>query len=241
LGWTIAYTHTQWIDNIHFTGGGNSTFGDNDFPQNIYDIRNERSSSTNRFPHRLVMAPIWDLPFGRGRMLGRNWHPVLDAIAGGWQVSTIGTLQSGAPFGVAVQNGTAEIRNDTAPGTTLRPDLTGEPLELPNRGDPAPDGIIGKVFLNEAAFAKPAQYTLGNSSRTLPGVYGPILASFDFMLAKNFRWGEHYRAQFRWEMLNFMNTPYFGLPNQAFGDSNFGIIGGASGRRIMQFGMKLYW
>lgn len=241
LGWTVAYTHVQWIDNLIFTGGGNSTFGDNDFPQNIYDIANERSGSTNRVPHRVVVAPIWDLPFGRNRALGSNWHPVLDAIAGGWQVSTIGTMQTGAPFGVLVQNGPADIRNDTAPGTVLRPHLTGAPIELSNRGDPAPNGIIGKVFLNEAAFENPAQFTLGNASRTLPGVYGAPIVSFDFMLAKNFRWGERYRAQFRWEMLNFMNTPQFNLPNQAFGDSNFGIVGGASGRRIMQLGMKVYF
>ncbi len=61
------------------------------------------------------------------------------------------------------------------------------------------------------------------------------------MVAKNVRWGEHLRLQFRWEMFNALNTPQFGLPNQNFGNSSFGQVGGAGGRRIMQFGLKLYW
>ena len=46
FGWTIAYTHTQWIDNIRFIGDAD-TFGDNTNPQDLYDLRNERSKSVN--------------------------------------------------------------------------------------------------------------------------------------------------------------------------------------------------
>ena len=126
LGWTIAYTHTQWIDNIRFIGGGD-TFGDNDNPQDIYNMRAERSSSVNRLPHRIVMAPIWDLPFGHGRKWGGSWHKVLNGIAGGWQVSSIGTLRSGGYFGMGVANG-GDLRGDNAAGIALRPNLTGEAL-----------------------------------------------------------------------------------------------------------------
>ena len=72
LGWTVAYTHTQWIDNIRFIGDAN-TFGDNDNPQNIYDLSDERSNSVNRLPHRIVLAPIFELLFGRNRRWGSRW------------------------------------------------------------------------------------------------------------------------------------------------------------------------
>jgi len=61
------------------------------------------------------------------------------------------------------------------------------------------------------------------------------------MLAKNFRFQERWRVQFRWEMFNFMNTPAFGLPAQTVGATDFGWVTSASARRIMQFGLKLYW
>ena len=70
------------------------------------------------------------------------------------------------------------------------------------------------------------------------------------MLAKNFRAGERWRAQLRWEMFDTFNTPEFliwsGSANTStdiFGAGNFGAITAtsAAGRRIMQFGLKLYW
>ncbi|MBI1358064.1 MAG: hypothetical protein GC160_27335 [Acidobacteria bacterium] len=238
FGLTMVYTHTQWIDNL--VSQGNS-FGDNDQVQNIYNLRAERSGSTNRIPHRVVIAPMYDLPFGKGRRFGSNWHPVLNAVAGGWQVSTIGTLQSGAPFGVTVLNGARDILGDSADGKVLRPDLVSSQLYATDKGQALTDGNFGLAWLNPAAFALPAQYTHGNASRTLPGVYGPGIVSFDTMLAKNFRWADRWRAQFRWEMFNFSNTPQFGLPGQDVGASNLGLVQSASGRRIMQFGLKLYW
>ncbi|MEZ5362499.1 MAG: TonB-dependent receptor [Bryobacterales bacterium] len=238
FGVTVAYTHTQWIDNIVSQG---ASFGDNDQVQNIYNLRAERSGSTNRVPHRIVIAPIFLLPFGKGQMFGSNWHPVLSSILGGWEVSTIGTLQSGAPFGVEVLNGARDILGDSADGKTLRPDLVSSQLYASDKGQALSNGNKGLSWLNPDAFAVPAQYTHGNASRTLPGVYGPGIVSFDAMLSKNFTWGEGWRAQFRWEMFNFTNTPQFDLPGQSLGSSGLGQITGAGGRRIMQFGLKIYW
>ena len=241
FGFTIAYTHTQWIDNLQFTGGGLSTFGDNDRVQNIYNLKGERSRSTNGIPHRVVIAPIIDLPFGRGRRWGSNWGGIPNAILGGWQFSTIATIRSGAPFGAVVLNGPRDILGDSAAQTVLRPDLVSSQLYSQNKGEALTNGDKGLAWLNPDAFADPADFTHGNASRTLPGVLGPGRISFDAMVAKNVRWGEDVRLQFRWEMFNALNTPQFGLPNQNFGRSAFGQVGGAGGRRIMQFGLKLYW
>jgi hypothetical protein len=243
FGMTVAYTHTQWIDNIRFTGGVD--VGDNDQIQNLYDFASERSSATSRIPHRVVLAPIYDLPFGRNRRFGSSWHPVLNAIAGGWQLSTIGTLRTGAPFGLSVQNGPRDYLRDNAPGSTLRPDYASgisgvDSLYHPRKGQPREDGF-GVYWLNDAAFAFPGQFQFGNTSRTLPGVRSPARYNFEFMVAKNFRAGERFRAQFRWEMFNMFNTPQLLLPNQSFGSGDFGIITNARGRRIMQLGLKLYF
>jgi len=43
---------------------------------------------------------------------------------------------------------------------------------------------VCKGWLNPAAFANPAPFTYGNSSRTLPQVLGPGLINFDSLLAK---------------------------------------------------------
>ena len=236
LGWLVAYSFTRWIDNLISQG---TPLGDNDQIQNIYDLKNERSLSTNDAPHRLVLSPIYDLPFGKGR----HWlkRGILSNIVGGWQVATIGTLQSGSPFGVTVLNGPTNLLGDNSDGTILRADLVpGQPLYASDKGSPAA-GVRGISWLNPAAFTSPAPFTFGNSSRTLPGVLGPPLINFDSLVAKNFRVKERWRAQFRWEMFNMTNTPYWGAPNDAVGGTSLGVISSASSRRIMQAGLKLYW
>ena len=50
-----------------FVGGDDATFGDNDQVQNIYNLRGERALSQNHVPHRAVLSPVFELPFGKGR------------------------------------------------------------------------------------------------------------------------------------------------------------------------------
>ena len=238
LGWTVAYTHTQWIDNIRFIGDAD-TFGDNDNPQNIYDLSDERSSSVNRLPHRIVLAPIFELPFGRNRRWGSSWNKVVDAMLGGWQISSMSTLRSGGYFGVNVEQG-GNLRGDNAAGVALRPHVTGAPFKSATQGEPAA-GVIGFNWLSADAFELPDPYTLGNAGRTLPGIRGPARYNFDLMLAKNFRWGENWRARFSWEAYDFTNTPAFNIPNTALGSGQFGVVVGTlpNSRRIMQVGLRI--
>lgn len=95
--------------------------------------------------------------------------------------------------------------------------------------------------MNPAAFAEPDRFTLGNASRTLPGIRGPWGLNFDLMLAKNFYFGERWKAQFRWEAYDFTNTPTFLLPNGNLGSGSFGYVIGTlpNSRRIMQVGLRI--
>ncbi|MGH9674705.1 MAG: carboxypeptidase regulatory-like domain-containing protein, partial [Bryobacteraceae bacterium] len=181
FSWIAAYTLSKWIDDVPFTSNTGATpFGDNDAPQNIYDRRNERSLATNHIPHRLVFSPIVELPFGKGkRWLDRGG--VANAVLGGWQISTLATLQKGAPFGVAILNGGRDILGDTT--ATLRPNLVGNP-NASNQGEPA-GNVRGLYWLDPAAFANPARFTHGTASRTLPGTLGPGIVDFDDMVAKS--------------------------------------------------------
>ena len=239
FSWVLAYTFSKWIDNCVFVGGDDVTFGDDDQIQNIYDLRNERSASTNSIPHRLVVSPIVDLPFGKGQRW-LNQGRILNALLGGWQVSTLATFRSGAPFGLTVLNGPRDILGDQADGKNLRPDVVGDPSAGVDRGAPAA-GIRGIYWFNPDVFQAPARFTHGNVSRTVPRLLGPGSVNFDSLVAKNFQIADRWRLQYRWETFNSFNTPEFNLPNQSLGGGGLGLVTGAGGRRIMQMGLKLYW
>src|SRR5205085_1451321 len=70
-------------------------------------------------PHRVVIAPIVELPFGRGKWIGgkSNWSNVL---VGGWVAAAVFTYQSGFPIGPSQGNSNSNLL-----GNRQRPTLTG--------------------------------------------------------------------------------------------------------------------
>ena len=237
-GWLVSYTWSKWIDNVVFVGADDATFGDDDQIQNIYDLRHERSLSTNHIPHRLVVTPIVELPVGHGKKWLNRAGP-LNWIVGGWEVSTIATIQSGSPFGVTVVNGPRDILRDAADGKNLRADIVSDPrLPSSQKGQPA-IGQRGIQWFNPDAFRPPPMFTHGNAARTV--LLGPGIVNFDLAVMKNFRVRERYRVQFRWESFNAFNTPTFGPPGSGLGAGGFGISDAGASDREMQFALKLYF
>src|SRR5262249_10892482 len=58
----------------------------------------DRDYSTGDIPHYFGASVVWDLPIGPGRSM--NPGGALGALAKGWSVATVMTLQSGVPVAV---------------------------------------------------------------------------------------------------------------------------------------------
>ena len=65
------------------------------------NLKAEWGIGSNDATHRLTTAFIVDLPFGRGRWLGRDMNRAVDAVVGGWSLYTVLTLQSGQPLAIS--------------------------------------------------------------------------------------------------------------------------------------------
>src|SRR5439155_23575482 len=108
--------------------------------------------STFNIPHRFVTSALYTLPLGKGQQF-LNHGGIVDQIVGGWQISTIASMQSGSPLDTTAW--------DSA-GTNFNPSsnrLNCNALDtiLPN---PTHD-----FYLNPAAFANPLVGTDGNCGR----------------------------------------------------------------------------
>ena len=239
VGYIFLYTFSRWYDNAPFVGENAASLGDHDWFQNVHDFASEWSLSGNHAPHRMVFSPVYELPFGKGKLV--NLSGPLNAIAGGWQISGIYTFQSGSPFGVTVLNGARDVKGDNAADATLYADLVGDPNH-PSRGEPAVGGRRGILWTNEAGFEVPALYTLGNAGRKVPGTLGPGTPHiFNIAVSKNTQITERLRAQFRFETFNSFNTPEFNNPRDQVGQSGFGVVNAGNSHREMQLGLKLYF
>lgn len=147
----------------------------------------------------------------------------------GWQISSIGTMQTGLPLTVTGAN------NQLA----SRPNSTGISAKL--------DDPSAAAWFNTAAFVNPPDFTYGNVGRTLPDVRSPGTVNWDVSLMKNTRITERVGLQFRAEAFNVLNHVNLGQPNTAFvagpngmnSSGSFGVISSARDPRQIQIGMKL--
>jgi hypothetical protein len=175
--------------------------------------------------HRFSFGANYELPFGKGL------KGAAGAALGGWQTNGSLTWQTGLPFTVTDQQAVSGIIG----GGAERPNLVSQDIRVDN-----PTVGVGGQFLNPAAFALPAAFTLGNAPRNVGA--GPRQSIINASLFKTFKLTEVINLQFRTEMFNVPNHPVFGQPNTAFGNAAFGKITTTAGvytPRQIQFALKL--
>jgi hypothetical protein len=190
--------------------------------QNAYNRRAERSLDPTDVNRRAVVSLVYELPFGRGA-------GALNKLIGGWQLNTIGVMQTGIPLMI---RGAANNLAD-------RPDSTGVSAKLDN---PTRDR-----WFDTTQFINPAIYTFGNVPRVLPDVRAPGTINWDLSAIKNTRFAERFNLQFRAEAFNFLNRVNLGIPNTSFSpgpdgrnrSGTFGTITSARDARNVQLALKL--
>ena len=235
------YTYGKSIDNSSSWSVPSGQPGGVADPRNL---RAEYGPSNFDIRHRAVFTYVLDLPVGPGHRLF-GWNNILNReLLGGWQISGITTLQSGAPF--TVYNGSADFSGFNQ--FYDRPDVVGSgPLQQSNRN---PDAAFDKTYFS----ATPPTGRVGTSGRD--AYYGPGLANYDFAAAKIFALGERFRLQFRGDFFNLFNHTNFSNPVSNQSSANFGkivstvgsavattvgttagLVGG--GPRVVQFSLRL--
>jgi hypothetical protein len=184
--------------------------------QNQYNRAVERGPAAFDVPQRLTTTISWDVPFGRGRLIGSRMHRGLDAVAGGWNIAMFNTFQSGFPLSFGVNQNTLFL----AGAGGQRPNLVGDPTS----------GITGSVqdrllrYFDTSAFAQPANFTFGNVAARTSWLRSPGMDNWNLTLTKTFTITERLRVNLRGSSFNLMNHPVFSGPNTTFGVAQFGQI-----------------
>lgn len=223
-GWggRISYTFSRLSDN---------QFGETNFLQpntpealNAYDLEAEYSRGLMDVPHKLMITPIAELPFGEGRRWARSG--VAAAILGNWTVSAVVGLESGflIPIASATNNTNLFTRMQRANATGVDPVTEGGRT----------DRILGQ-WLTPAGYEVPTAFTFGTAPRTDSRLRAPHRNNLDLALAKAVRLGGRARGEFRLEVINLTNTVKVIGPIPSVGNAGFGQIRQQSGfMRITQ-------
>jgi hypothetical protein len=190
---------------------------DNAGAQDERNLHLERGLSYINAGRRVAASAVFNLP-------NRQF---LRPVLGGWQLSTVVTLQDGTPL-----NADYFSTDNANSGTINRPNIVpGQSIAL------ARSQRSTTEFFNVNAFSDNAPYTFGNSGRdTVPGPGNNI---FDIALQKRFSVRERGAVMFRAEFYNAFNHPNWGIP-LTFLDFGplFGEIAGTGDPRRMQFALR---
>jgi len=166
--------------------------------------------------HRFIGTINWALPFGSGKKFTSS-NRSMNWIMSGWEVSWIQTIESGNPLNFTFQNPLAPINaNNYYPGFSgqRRPNLLGTPVydfsKWNNGGGDRFVEVNRPAVIDINAFAAPAEFTVGNAGRNI--ITGPRLVWSQSSAQKNFKIGERFNAQFRFDYQNTLKNYNFTGP-----------------------------
>lgn len=220
-GLTYLFSYT-WSKSIDL--GCSGAFGvEGCSIQNPYDPQADRSVSGFDLTHIFSGAIVYELPFGRGKLLNPD-NAVASYIVGGWQLNTIVNFNSGTPYYVTYNGDLANTGN-----TFVKVDVV---------GNPTPANRTPAEWINPAAFAAPAPFTFGTMGRN--SLRSDWNKNWDLSLFRSFPIVESWNLEFRAEAFNVTNTAVFGTPNNVINAPNFGVVTTtANAPRELQLALKL--
>ena len=230
LSGLVAYTYAKTLN----TNQSNSDFGsiaqDDNNPLANYGV------ADSSIRHRLVVSGIYQMPFGKGRSFLSGAGSVVNAIAGGWDISAIITLQSGYPFTVLANDFSNTGSFSPRPDRTCSGQLDDRTIQ---------QWFDTNCFTTSAleAASNTGAPRFGNSGRNI--LTGPGLVNVDTSLIKRFSIHEQWRGEFRVEAFNLFNHPNYGLPDSFLDDGFTGQIsstvgaGSTGSNRELQLGLSL--
>jgi len=208
LFFTAAYTWSHALSNNRsLTPFQNATTA-----QNPYNLKQNYGSSLLNVPQVFTLSLVYSLPgLRQANLLTRT-------ILGGWKLSDITTVQSGASLDPSM--------SIARQGLATRPDLI------------APIRQIDSVnqWFSTSSFAQPAPGFYGNTGTGV--ITAPGLINFDLALHKDFRIREHHTVEFRSEFFNVLNHTNFDGVVTALGNGSFGRVTSARDPRILEFALR---
>jgi hypothetical protein len=247
-GIQASYTWGKSIDDTSEVIGGTGSTGAvaSGFSQNPYDTHPEKGPSAFDIAHGFSLSVAQDLHLQTVTFL----RPVSRKVTDGWELLSISSISSGAPFTVfsGIQQTGAGSNGVDRPDQIAKPHLStarkdrqdyfGAGVDNASTFFSIPINVPGGTGPNQGRFG-----TLGRNS-----FRGPAFYNFDFALIKDTSFGrrksgaEFADVQFRSEFFNLFNIVTMGLPANILNGSGFGEISKTAGNsRQIQFSLKLIY
>jgi hypothetical protein len=229
LYFLAAYT---WSKNINDTGGTiNFVYST---PRTAYDLHKEKAIDASNIPQQISLAWVYSLPFGKGHQFA-NQNGVLDAVVGGWQISSVQQYNAGSPLGTI--GGACNVPYAGGCYADYNSTFTG-PVRINGRyGAGVSKTNTNTAYIDKGAFQDAAPFTFGTTPRTMAfGLRNPWYLNESATIGKNFNLIETMTLRIQADAFNVFNRTQFGGITTNIDSSAFGTISNQSNSpRNLQF------
>jgi hypothetical protein len=210
----LAYTFSKEMDNVVSTA------------RTSYNNGQEYALGSIDRKHLITSSASWKLPFGKNHKFASTG--LASAFAGGFELSSVFILSSGAPLAITSTScNTAALGTGSLCTPNLTPGFSG-PIAI-NGGLSSGQGntIAGHTvsYINPAAFQKVPNYTFGNASRNAAyGLRSPYTWNQDVTIRRQFKIWESLNLQMAVSAFNVYNTVNFGGVQTNIDSATFGTV-----------------
>lgn len=211
LTFQIAYTWSKELDDVVTTA------------RTVYNNRLERGLGAIDRKHLITSSGVWTLPFGKNhRFAGTG---VKSALLGGFELSSIFTLSSGAPLAITSTSCNIPFTGGLCV-PNYNPNFVGSPAingGLSSGNGNSPNTPVS--YINKNAFAAVPAFTFGNLARSAPyGLRSPYTWNQDVTVRRTFSIWENLKLQAAVSAFNIYNAVNFGGVTTNYDSTAFGTV-----------------
>jgi len=210
---------------------------------NNFDLGAATGNAFYDYRKKFLSTLVYELPFGRGQRYMSSSSRAVDALVGGWSLSTIFLYHSGLwltpyfPSSLSDPSGTApQYRSVKDQNPDCVPGVSGY-LSHPTTA----------AYFNVDAYTVPGS-DIGRFGNCGVGILqGPDTVTFSTSIVKNFRLTERFTLRYEAQFANLFNINNWGIPNLNVSSSSFGQVtneqdgtpGSQAGPRSIQMALRL--
>ena len=221
------------------TGGTGNDLNGGGIVINSWDPLSLRGLSDFNARHQINANFVYQLPFGKGQMFGRDAGRLLNTFIGGWKFSGIFRWTSGFP--ITIDNGFTWATNWNIEGDAMQNGplpVASNPKNVVVNGVGGPD-----IFANPVAAEAAFRPEWPGESGARNNVIGDGMFNLDTGLNKAFSLGENKRLEFSWQAFNALNDVRYDVrgaqPSLSDDPTQFGrYLSTLTTPRFMQFALR---
>ncbi len=220
-------------------------------PSTLRDFSLSKTVSPFGVTHAFKLNWIYELPFGRNKLIGGNVGKVVDRAIGGWEFHGAARVQSGTPFNMGNVQLIGMNRSDLQKAVKMRFDDAGKiayflPQDIIDNtrkafnvsatsanGYSTLGAPTGRYFAPASRGACIEAYA-GQCGTTNLVLYGPNFARYDLSIVKKTKITERVNFEFRAEFLNAFNNINFIVGNPGNDTNTVGGFANATFGQVTQ-------